>query len=156
VTRATAQQLSLHDEALNVRSEGQDAVVIPFPTPAQFKAEQYTVGNISKTTANELVVRHHYLHRKPHNAYSFGLFGANGDVLGACIFGTPASRHLQQGMCPTDPGRVVELNRLWVHDSCPRNTESFFVARALHALPALLIVSYADTAWGTTAPSTAR
>jgi hypothetical protein len=51
-------------------------------------------------------------------------------------------------MCPDAPDSVVELNRLWVHDSCPRNSESFFVSHALRALPPLLIVSYADTAWG--------
>jgi hypothetical protein len=142
-------QMSLNEEALRVRSARHDAVVIPFPgTVEAFCAEAFTVGELSKTTANELVVRHHYLHRKPHNSYSFGLFGSDGVVVGAVVFGTPASRHLQQGMCPSDPGRVMELNRLWVHDSCPRNAESFFVARALHALPPLLIVSYADTVWG--------
>lgn len=146
----TFDQFSIWDEACSVRAARQDAVVIPFPAKIgqEFNAERFTVGELSKTTANELVVRHHYLHRKPHNAYSFGLFGENGDVVGAVVFGTPASRHLQVGMCPSSPQSVIELNRLWVHDSCPRNSESFFVARALHALPPLLVVSYADTAWG--------
>ena len=62
-------------------------------------------------------------------------------------FGFPASRHLQKSVCPADPDCVIELNRLWCHDDCPRNTESFFVSRALRALPPLLVVSYADTAW---------
>lgn len=145
----TAHQLSIWDEALNVRAAREDAVVIPFPATAEaFRAEAYTVGELDKHTANEMVVRHHYLHRRPSNQFSFGLFAENGDVLGAVVFGTPASRHMQLSVCPSNPDVVIELNRLWVHDSCPRNSESFFVARALAALPPLLVVSYADTAWG--------
>lgn len=114
----------------------------------EFRAEAYSVGPLAKTTANELAIRHHYLHRKPSNRYSFGLYGENGDVLGVVVFGTPASRHMQTGALPVDPDAVLELNRLWVHDSCPCNSESFFVARALRALPPSLVVSYADTQWG--------
>jgi hypothetical protein len=114
---------------------------------ATFEAAEYSVAQIDKGLANELVVRHHYLHRKPGNSYSFGLFRER-EVVGAVTFGFPASRHLQKSLCPTDPDCVIELNRLWVHDDCPRNSESFFVARALKALPPLLVVSYADTAWG--------
>lgn len=117
--------------------------------PLAFDAAVYTVAQVDKPTAEALVVRHHYLHRKPSNAYSFGLF-RDGDVVGAVVFGVPASRHLQQSVCPSDPDVVLELNRLWCDDSCPRNTESFFVARALRMLPPRLIVSYADTAWGHT------
>ena len=63
-------------------------------------------------------------------------------------FGTPASRHLQVSACPTDPAAVTELNRLWVHDSEPANSESWFVSRALRKLPPRIVVSYADTAYG--------
>lgn len=115
----------------------------------EFRPESFRVDSLVKQTANELVVRHHYLHRRPSNSYSFGLFDAASDVvMGVVIFGVPPSRHLQQGALPSAPDRVIELNRLWVSDACPRNSESFFVARALRALPPLLVVSYADTAWG--------
>lgn len=43
---------------------------------------------------------------------------------------------------------VLELNRLWVDDRLPRNTESWFVARSLRLLPPRIIVSYADLAQG--------
>lgn len=140
-------QISLFEEALAIRDGRDDSSVIHGPTTA-FDAEKYTVGSLDKRTANELVVRHHYLHRRPSNQHSFGLFGENGDVIGVVVFGTPASRHMQMSVCPSNPDVVVELNRLWVHESGPRNTESFFVAQALKALPSLLVVSYADTAWG--------
>jgi len=112
-----------------------------------FRPDLYNVIPLDKKIANELIVRHHYLHRRPPNAHSFGLVDLEGMVLGAVIFGTPASRHLQMGACPSDPSLVIELNRLWVDDACPRNSESFFVSRALKQLPPLIVVSYADTAW---------
>lgn len=102
------------------------------------------VVRIDKAIANDLVVKNHYLHRRPSNQFSFGL-EVGGRLLGAVIFGIPASRHLQMGACPSDPDVVVELNRLWVSDECPRNSESFFVSRALRELPPRIVVSYADT-----------
>ena len=51
------------------------------------------------------------------------------------------------GAC-ADTKVVIELNRLWVHDSLPRNTESWFVSRALALLPPKIVLSYADTAAG--------
>jgi hypothetical protein len=105
------------------------------------------VREISPRQAREVVEREHYLHRKPTVSFAFGLFVAS-DLAGVCVFGTPASRHLQMGALPSDPGRVTELNRLWVHDRMPRNTESWFVSRCLSRLPSRLVVSYADTSWG--------
>ncbi len=84
------------------------------------------------------------MHRKPAVSHAFGLEDA-GQLRGVVVFGTPASRHLQLGACPADPSKVIELNRLWVHDDLPRNTESWFVSRALKLLPPLIVVSYADT-----------
>jgi len=43
---------------------------------------------------------------------------------------------------------VLELNRLWVHDAAPKNTETWFLARALNMLPPRIILSYADTSAG--------
>lgn len=134
---------------LVVRSTEQD-VWVPRTITASadaFDRTAFEVGEIDKAEANALVVRYHYLHRRPSNRFSFGLFDANGETVGAVTFGTPASRHMQKSVCPGDPDCVIELNRLWVHDDCPRNSESFFVSRALKALPPLLVVSYADTVW---------
>jgi len=105
------------------------------------------VDRIDQGIAGKLVVEHHYLHRKPGIAFAFALFDDN-EIKGICTFGTPPSRHLQKSVCPTEPNRVLELNRLWVCDSMPRNTESWFIARALKMLPPFLICSYADTSVG--------
>ena len=97
--------------------------------------------------AGRLVTQHHYLHRRPPISDAYGIDDA-GDIVGVVTFGTPASRHLQKSACPSDPSKVTELNRLWVHDDMPRNTESWFVARALRRLAPRIVVSYADTAHG--------
>lgn len=103
-----------------------------------------TVGVIDSKQAASLVVEHHYLHRRPSISFAYGLFH-RGMLVGVCTYGTPPSRHLQMGACPSDPSKVIELNRLWVSDSMPKNSESWFVSRTLKLLPARIVVSYADT-----------
>lgn len=102
------------------------------------------VASIDSKTAAWLVVEHHYLHRKPPISHAFGLYRDN-ILVGVCTYGTPASRHLQKSACPSEPSNVIELNRLWVDDSMPHNSESWFVSRTLKQLPPKIVVSYADT-----------
>ena len=106
-----------------------------------------TVTNIERKVAQETVVREHYLHRRTSVSYAMGLWDDE-ELVGVVPFGTPPSRHLQISACRTNPELVVELNRLWVDDRMPRNTESWFIARALKLLPPLIVVSYADTKFG--------
>jgi hypothetical protein len=105
------------------------------------------VESIDSKKANAMVVEHHYLHRKTSIVHAFGLY-RDGDIRGVITFGIPAARHLQMGACPSNPDLVMELNRLWVHDDMPRNSETWFIARALSLLPPRIIVSYADTTKG--------
>lgn len=105
------------------------------------------VSPIGPSTAARIVVAHHYLHRRPPISYAFGMH-VDGNLMGVVTFGTPASRHLQVGVCPSDPNKVIELNRLWVHDLLPKNSESWFVSRALRLLPPRIVVSYADPVHG--------
>jgi hypothetical protein len=102
---------------------------------------------IGAETAATIAEREHYMHRRPQVNYAYGLY-QQGCLRGICVFGIPASRHLQLGACPSDPSRVIEFNRLWVDDALGRNTESWFVSRCLKLLPPLIVVSYADTAVG--------
>lgn len=102
---------------------------------------------ISSTLARETVQREHYLHRKPPVSYAYGLF-EDDELVGVVTFGTPASRELMQSACPGMPEAVIELNRLWVHDDMPKNTESWFVSRALTLLGPHIVVSFADTRQG--------
>lgn len=106
-----------------------------------------TAVPLDKRVAAELVLREHYLHRIPPISYAFGLFDC-GVLVGAVTFGSPASHHLRKSACPQNPRLVYELNRLWVSDAMPRNTETRFVAAALRLLPTMIVVSYADTTFG--------
>jgi len=116
------------------------------------------VREIPVALAREVAEREHYMHRKPQVRHSFGLYTEQildetglypePALVGVCVFGTPASRELQTGVCPSDPSLVLELNRLWVDDRMPRNTESWFVSRCLARLPPRIVVSYADTSRG--------
>lgn len=105
------------------------------------------VQPITSQLANQTVIKHHYLHRKAPISFAYGLYKGP-KLLGVVTFGTPPSRHLQMSACPSDPALVLELNRLWVHDIMPTNTESWFVSRALKLLPPRIIVSYADPKFG--------
>ena len=97
--------------------------------------------------ARTIVEREHYLHRKPPVSFAFSL-SESCEIVGVCTFGIPASHHMLMSACPTDPSKVIELNRLWVHDRMPRNTESWFVSRCLKLMPPRIVVSYADTSYG--------
>jgi len=116
-------------------------------TRLDISEDPLSVIRITSSEAAELVVKNHYLHRRPPISFSFGLI-RSGITVGVCTFGSPASRHLQIGVCPSDPSLVIELNRLWVQDEEPRNTESWFVSRALSMIPPRIVVSYADTGRG--------
>ena len=105
------------------------------------------ISVLDAKTAGRLVVAEHYLHRRPPISHAFGIH-VGGKLLGCVTYGTPASRHLQMGACPSDPSKVIELNRLWLHDALPRNSESWFVSRTLKMLPPRIVVSYADPLWG--------
>lgn len=93
-----------------------------------------------------LVEKHHYMHRKPPISYAFYV-AVEREIKGVITFGIPGSHHMLLSACE-DTRAVLELNRLWVSDDMPRNTESTFVSYALRKLPAKIILSYADTAAG--------
>ena len=109
--------------------------------------EHVEVKPIARKTALNLVVAHHYLHRRCQIQYAFGLVEQE-VVRGVVTFGLSANWALAGSICPTNPSLVLELNRLWTADVLPRNTESWFLRRALVLLPPLIVVSYADTAQG--------
>jgi hypothetical protein len=110
-------------------------------------ADRLTVRPMKAKEAREIAEREHYLHRKPQVSHGYGLFLDN-EMVGIATYGTPASRHLQKSVCPTKPDLVTELNRVWLSDDMPKNSESWFISRTLKQLPAGVVVSYADTTYG--------
>lgn len=114
---------------------------------SEHKVRDHLICTLDSKAAARLVVAEHYLHRRPPISHAFGLH-VGGSVLGVVTYGTPASRHLQKSACPSDPSKVIELNRLWLDDSLPANSESWFVSRTLKMLPPRIVVSYADPLFG--------
>lgn len=94
-----------------------------------------------------VLIEKHYLHRKCNVSFAFCIMRKD-HVVAALTFGTPPSRHMQKSVCPSNPGIVLELNRLWIDDSMPKGTASKFLSSALKQLPPRLIASYADTSRG--------
>lgn len=106
------------------------------------------VCEIEPKLAQKIHIEHHYLHRKAHCRKAYGLF-VDGCVKGVCLFGTPASPPLCKGLFgPEERYNIVELVRLWVDDSVPRNGESYLISSAIHQSPYELFVSYADSSVG--------
>lgn len=117
--------------------------------------ENYYVEKIENTLAQRIVVENHYLHRKCSASYSFGIFDKDTDqILGCVVFGMPASRFVQKGICGNDEAdNVIELTRLWIDDCVGKNAESFLVSSGLKWLRANnvkqdIIVSFSDTGAG--------
>lgn len=107
--------------------------------------DQYSISRISHAVAMGVVVTQHYLHRKAPCSHAFGLF--NGDELlkGVICYGTPSSHHLRIGLAGVANSKnVIELTRLWVCDSVPRNGESFLIGNTLPLLDKEIVVSYAE------------
>jgi len=123
--------------------QGEDGGAIPT------SALQLKFRSITSQTMNDVVVKNHYAHRAVPSSWSFGCFNV-GELMGVISFGKPASPHLCRGICGEEnAGRVYELNRLWLDDKCPKNSESRFISWSIRELskirPHLMLVSYADT-----------
>lgn len=69
-----------------------------------------SVAPIASKTAAQVVIEHHYLHRRPSISYAYGLL-SGGDLVGVVTFGTPPSRHMQISACPTNPSDAIEASR---------------------------------------------
>lgn len=107
---------------------------------------------ISSHTSNLVATESHYAHRAVSVSWAFGAFYEN-VLFGIISFGKPASQNVCLGVCGKEnSNRVYELNRLWMSDKCPKNSESRFIGWSLRQLkkikPDLILVSYADTKQG--------
>lgn len=110
--------------------------------------ETYDIRRISYAEAMDVVVREHYLHRKCAASVSFGLFLGD-EIKGVICYGTPSSAPLRKTLAgPENTLNVVELMRLWVCDSVPRNGESFLIGNTLKHCGKEIVVSYAEVAQG--------
>tara|TARA_R110000796_G_scaffold32323_2_gene84804 strand:+ start:3704 stop:4363 length:660 start_codon:yes stop_codon:yes gene_type:complete len=120
--------------------------------------ERYKIKPISYELAMELVVKNHYLHRKCPCSQAFGLFEKTENktdlfnserIVGCVVYGTPSSAPLRKGICGIEESfNVLELTRLWIEDSTPKNTESYLIGNTIKLVNKEVIVSYAEIQQG--------
>jgi len=118
----------------------------PLKSMKRFKIERCELSEVLP-----VLLAKHYLARRPPCSYAFKLIDTEISPVGFCgiiTFGTPPSRHLQKSVCPSDPSKCIELNRLWISDYQGPNTASYFISQSMKKLPPLIVASYADTSAG--------
>ncbi len=108
--------------------------------------ENYYIKEIDYKKAMDIIIKNHYLHRTAPCSFSFGLFeNITNELKGVVIYGTPSSAPLRKGICGNDEkDNVIELTRLWVDDSVPRNGESFLIGNTIKRVNKEIIVSFAE------------
>ena len=83
--------------------------------------------------------------------YCYALFKPCGEMAGAMFFGRMAMANQWKRFAESE-SQVIELRRLCCIDETPKNTESFFIGRALRLLRKDwgkgTVVSYADKEYG--------
>jgi hypothetical protein len=107
------------------------------------------VEPIDRELANEVIRQNHYS-GKVYNA-SYIHLGAfwSGELVGVAQYGYAMNPTSQEGVVPgTGPKEYLELNRLWVDDVMPRNTESAILSLTLKFIrattPVRWVQSFAD------------
>ncbi len=106
--------------------------------------EFFHIRQIENRLAMDVVVKNHYLHRKAPCSFAFGLYLGD-DLMGVVTYGTPSSSTLREGVAGKEnKNNVIELNRLWVCDSVPKNGESFLIGRTIKRVNKEIIISYAE------------
>lgn len=92
-----------------------------------FGLESFYVKEISRELANQTIVENHYSKKHdsiPHNRINLGVY-KDGKFKGVLQFGyamNPAS--CIKVVANTKIQDYLELNRMWLHDDCPKNSES--------------------------------
>ena len=115
-----------------------------------FGTADYFVAQIPCATAREIIRREHYSHSVVNNSYvNLGVF-LEGAIVSVLQWGyalNPA--RAGKVVANTTQGQYLELNRMWLSDDAPRNSESRAISYSLkyirRACPSVAWVqSYAD------------
>ena len=139
----------------------EQALVNPSPSGGSNPTPSLHFVELPEHTATRLIIEHHYLHRRCPITRAWGI-ESSGEILGVLTIGVPITfsarcdvvgeTKLQKLLRTSRQHDVYELNRLWVSDALPKNTESRFIGwclkqiRKLH--PHMILISYADSTQG--------
>jgi hypothetical protein len=117
------------------------------------KFDNWEVKRVERSQIREFIEKNHYS-RSINGCiadYCFALFDSAGAMRGAMFFGRMAMANQWKKYSDRESD-VIELRRLCCDDEAPRNSESFFIAKALKLLRSSwsgrIVVSYADKQYG--------
>jgi hypothetical protein len=92
-----------------------------------FGEPNFYIKKIDRSIAYDIIIRNHYAKKGdslPHNKLNFGLF-INEKLVGCLQFGLAMNaRSCSSIVKGTEMDEYFELNRMWIDDTAPRNTES--------------------------------
>lgn len=114
---------------------------------------QFQVQKIESKIGKEFIKKHHYSHGVHNGPMCYGLFDKY-ELVGVCAFATPCSEAVCASVFGVEYKRsVTELHRLVLLDEIPKNSESFFITRALKQLKKdrpnyNAVLSFADATQG--------
>lgn len=115
--------------------------------------EGVTVAPVQSKIGKAFIIEHHYSHGCHNGPMTYGMFRGN-DLVGVCAFATPCSENVRASVFgPGFVDNVTELHRLVLLEEEPRNSESWFIVRALKLLkqrkPHIwAVLSFADATEG--------
>jgi len=114
---------------------------------------QTWVEKIPTKVGKDFVKKHHYSRGIHNGPMCYGLFDS-GELIGVCAFATPCSENVCSSVFGLEhKRRVTELHRLVLLDKAPRNSESWFIVRAIKQLKKdkpdyWAVLSFADSTQG--------
>ena len=115
------------------------------------KVQDLRIERVHNTVPDKIIRQQHYLRSTPAGArYRFIVTTPTEyivrRIVGAVLVGRPVSRH-------QDDGRTLEITRFWMADECPKNSESYVLARILRFIRKegyQRVIAYADPKAGHT------
>ena len=98
-----------------------------------FGKDDFYIKEIDRSKANKIIVENHYSEKYYNASYiHLGMFNNNDEIVGVLQYGyamNPAScSSVVEG---TEMDEYLELNRMWLHDSLPRNTASQVISYSI-------------------------
>ena len=117
----------------------------------------YYIQKISNELAKEKIIKNHYTHKWTIAELCIGLYlTSNPDkfdfpsLVGVIVFGPTAGANVCKSISKLlKPKELWELKRLWLTDSCPKNSESWFISQSIDYIKKnysniKCLISYAD------------
>jgi len=104
------------------------------PEVIGFGSDTFAVREMDRATANDLIRKNHYSKTTYNNTLChLGVYSP--DLLGVLQFGQAMNPQSMGGVVEgTEIDEAMELNRMWLHDALPRNSESRAISYAIKYL----------------------